>query len=109
MSTQKPLLFLRHTNDIFIIWTTSKELLEKLHQDFNNFHPFIKLSLDQSTQHVHFLDTMQHPKGHISNILHWKPTDHYKCLHASSFHPEHMPKSVVCGQALQYKQICLEP
>ncbi|CAM4610015.1 unnamed protein product, partial [Caretta caretta] len=40
-----PLLCLRYTDDIFIIWTHGKEALEEFHHDFNNFHPTINLSL----------------------------------------------------------------
>ncbi|XP_065272107.1 zinc finger protein 34-like [Emys orbicularis] len=50
-----PILYLRYIEDIFIIWTHGKEALEEFHQDFNNFHPTIDLSLDQSTQEI--LDT----------------------------------------------------
>lgn len=32
-----PLVYLRYVDDI-IIWTHAKELLEKFHQNFNNFH-----------------------------------------------------------------------
>ncbi|CAM5115567.1 unnamed protein product [Eretmochelys imbricata] len=53
----KPLLYLRYIDDIFIIWTHGKEALEEFHHDFNNFHPTINLSLVQSTQEIHFLDT----------------------------------------------------
>ncbi|CAM2113023.1 unnamed protein product [Caretta caretta] len=62
-----PLLYLRSIDDIFIIWTHGKEALEEFHHDFNNFHPTINLSLDQSTQEIHFLDTtVLISNGHIA-------------------------------------------
>uniref|UniRef100_A0A8C3T6V0 Reverse transcriptase domain-containing protein n=1 Tax=Chelydra serpentina TaxID=8475 RepID=A0A8C3T6V0_CHESE len=105
-----PLLCLRYIDDIFIIWTHGKETLEEFHHDFNNFHPTINLSLDQSTQVVHFLDTtVLISDGHINTTLYRKPTDRYTYLHTSSFHPEHTTRSIVYSQALRYNRICSNP
>ncbi|XP_050792228.1 uncharacterized protein LOC127042831 [Gopherus flavomarginatus] len=105
-----PLLYLRYIDDIFIIWTHGKETLEKFHHDFNSFHPTINLSLDQSTREVHFLDTtVQISDGHINTTLYRKPTDRYAYLHASSFHPGHITRSIVYSQALRYNRICSNP
>ncbi|XP_077674347.1 uncharacterized protein LOC144265548 [Eretmochelys imbricata] len=68
-----PLLYLRYIDDIFIIWTHGKEALEEFHHDFNNFHPTINLSLDQSTEEIHFLDiTVLISNGHINTTLYRK-------------------------------------
>ncbi|CAM4539466.1 unnamed protein product [Lepidochelys kempii] len=106
----KPLLYLRYIDDIFIIWTHGKEALEEFHHDFNNFHPTINLSLVQSTQEIHFLDTtVLINNGHINTTLYRKPTDRYSYLHASSFHPDHTTRSIVYSQALRYNRICSNP
>ncbi|XP_074809868.1 uncharacterized protein LOC141987932 [Natator depressus] len=105
-----PLLYLRYIDDIFIIWTHGKEALEEFHHDFNNFHPTINLSLVQSTQEIHFLDTtVLINDGHINTTLYRKPTDRYSYLHASSFHPDHTTRSIVYSQALRYNRICSNP
>ncbi|XP_074828142.1 uncharacterized protein LOC141998984 [Natator depressus] len=105
-----PLLYLSYIDDIFIIWTHGKEALEEFHHDFNNFHPTINLSLVQSTQEIHFLDTtMLINDGHINTTLYQKPTDRYSYLHASSFHPDHTTRSIVYSQALRYNRICSNP
>ncbi|CAM5099519.1 unnamed protein product [Eretmochelys imbricata] len=105
-----PLLYLRYIDDIFIIWTHGKEALEECHHDFNNFHPTINLSLDQSTQEIHFLDTtVLISDDHINITLYRKPTDHYSYLHASSFHQDHTTRSIVYSQALRYNRICSNP
>ncbi|CAM5123687.1 unnamed protein product [Eretmochelys imbricata] len=86
-----PLLYLRYIDDIFIIWTHGTEALEEFHHDFNNFHPTINLSLDQSTQEIHFLDTtVLISDGHINTTLYRKPTDRctFTCLQLSS-RPHH--------------------
>ncbi|XP_073212655.1 uncharacterized protein [Lepidochelys kempii] len=103
-------LYLLYTDDIFIIWTHGKEALEEFHHDFNNFHPTINLSLDQSTQEIHFLDTtVLRNHGHINTTLFRKPTDRYSYLHASSFHSDHTTQSIVYSQALRYNRICSNP
>ncbi|CAM5112749.1 unnamed protein product [Eretmochelys imbricata] len=105
-----PLLYLRYIDDIFIIWTHGKEALEEFHHDFNNFHPTTNLSLVQSTQEIHFLDTtVLINNGHINTTLYRKPTDRYSYLHASSFHPDHTTQSIVYSQALRYNRICSNP
>ncbi|KAJ7316990.1 hypothetical protein JRQ81_003152 [Phrynocephalus forsythii] len=96
--TQKPLLYLRYIDDIFLIWTHGEESLKKIHQNFNGFHPNINLTLEQSTQH-----------GHLSTSLYQKTTDWYTYLHSSSFHPEVTTKSIVYSQALRYDFICSDP
>ncbi|CAM2118475.1 unnamed protein product [Caretta caretta] len=64
-----PLLYLYYIDDI-IIWTHGKEALEEFHLDFNNFHPTINLSPDQSTQEIHFLDiTVQISDGHKHHLI----------------------------------------
>lgn len=72
-----------------------------------NFHLTIHLSLDPSRWQPHFLImTVQwHKNGYISSTLYQNPTkDMY--LHASSSHPEHATKSIVCNKALKYNCIC---
>ncbi|CAM5179343.1 unnamed protein product [Eretmochelys imbricata] len=102
-----PLFYLHYIDDIFIIWTHGKEALEEFHHDFNNFHPTINLSLVQSTQEIHFLDTtVLISNGHINTTLCRKPIDHYSYLHASSFHPDHTTRSIVYSQAPRYNRIC---
>ncbi|KAJ7341595.1 hypothetical protein JRQ81_005891 [Phrynocephalus forsythii] len=48
--TQKPLLYLRYIDDIFLIWTHGEQSLKKFHQDFNSFHPNINLTLEKFIQ-----------------------------------------------------------
>ncbi|CAI7935254.1 Hypothetical predicted protein [Podarcis lilfordi] len=50
----KPLLYLRYIDDIFIIWTHGQQTLDTFHQKFNDFHPTINLTMNQSMQEIHF-------------------------------------------------------
>lgn len=52
---QIPLVYLRYISDIFIIWRHGKTSLEKFCQDFNNFHPPTKLTLEYSVQKIPYV------------------------------------------------------
>ncbi|XP_073193192.1 uncharacterized protein [Lepidochelys kempii] len=105
-----PLLYLRYIDDLFIIWTHGKEALEEFHHDFNNFHSTINFSLDQSTQEIHFVDTtVLISDVHINTTVYRKPPDRYSYLHASSFHRDHITRSIVYSQTLRYNCICSNP
>lgn len=100
------LLYLRYTDDIFTLWINGKEPLKKFHQDFNNFHSPSKLTLEYSTQ-INFLNpTAKLCNGHITTMLHQKPTIYYSYLHATIFQPKHITKSITYSQALCYSCIC---
>lgn len=103
----KPLLYLRYIDDIFIIWTHGQQTLDTFHQKFNDFHPTINLTMNQSMQEIHFLDTtIKIQDGRIDTTLYRKPTDRQTYLHASSYHPKHTKQSIVYSQALRYSRIC---
>ena len=68
-------------DDIFLIWTESKEEQKFLH-DINEVHNSIKFESTYSKKSVHFLDTTVFSnKDHVlSTTLHTKPTDCHNCL-----------------------------
>ena len=86
---------------------TGEKAREQFHQDFNVFHPSIKLTLEHSEHQVNFLDTtIKIINGCLVTSVYKKPTDRNSYLHASSFHPPHTTKSIVYSQALRYNRIC---
>ena len=54
----KPLVWLRYIDDIFLIWTHGRAKLEAFIQHANTFHPTIKFTSNISPIHVPFLDVM---------------------------------------------------
>ena len=103
----KPHMYIRFIDDIFLILTHGKELLEKFHQDFNAFHPTIEFTMDYSETEVNFLDTtVKIHDGHLHTTLYKKSTGRRTYWHASSFHPDHTLRSIVYSQALRCNRIC---
>ena len=53
----KPLIYLRYIDDIFLLWTHGEEKLLQFHKNFNSEDPDIHLTINHSTKEVNFLDT----------------------------------------------------
>ena len=106
----KPIIYLRYIDDIFLIWTHGEESLKQVYSAFNSENPSIKLTMDYSMEHIHFLDsTVIIQNGHINTSIYKKPTDTYTYLHPTSSHSPHITKSIVFSQALRYCRLCSEP
>ncbi|CAJ0967446.1 unnamed protein product [Ranitomeya imitator] len=54
----RPLAYYRYIDDILIIWTESEQQLKMFHEQFNQFHPTINLTLNYSCTEINFLDTI---------------------------------------------------
>ncbi|CAJ0940196.1 unnamed protein product [Ranitomeya imitator] len=103
----KPLAFFRYIDDLLIIWAGSKDDLLTFHNNFNKFHPTIKLSLNVSKTQIHFLDMTIYIKDNaIQTSIYHKPTGRPAYLRWNSFHPRHTKKSIIYSQALRYIRIC---
>ena len=53
----KLIFYLRYIDDIFLIWTHGEESLKQFYSTFNSENPSIKLTMDYSVEHIHFLDS----------------------------------------------------
>ena len=72
----KPIIYLRYIDDIFLIWTHGEESLKQFYSAFNSENPSIKLTMDYSMDHIHFLNsTVIIQNGHINTSIYKKPTD----------------------------------
>ena len=60
---KKSLLYLRYIVDIFLIWTGTKEELDKLMNHLNKIHPSIKFDYENSNKEINFLDTFVYKRG----------------------------------------------
>ena len=103
----KPLIYLRYIDDIFLLWTHGEEKLLQFYKDFNSEDPDIHVTMNHSTKEVNFLDTTIRLKNNtLQTSLYKKPTHSQTYLHPTSSHPPHIFASIIFSQALRYKRIC---
>ncbi|CAJ0952396.1 unnamed protein product [Ranitomeya imitator] len=87
----RPLAYYHYIDDILIIWTESEPHLKTFHEQFNQFHPTINLTLNYSGTEIIFLDTIiKLQKNKIETSLYQKPIDRPTYLKWDSFHPKHI-------------------
>ena len=95
----KPFLWFRYIDDIFMVWTHGNEKLDSFITYLNSIHPTIKFTSERST-------TIQLENGKIKTDLYCKPTDKHQYLLHSSSHPYHTKKSIPYSLALRLRRIC---
>ena len=104
------LVWLRHIDYIFFIWThAEKELKKILSQILIISRPILssRMSLVKKKKDISFLDLkVLLSKDKLSIELHIKPTDCHQSLHYSSNPPEHTKRSIVYSQLLSVSRIC---
>uniref|UniRef100_A0A1A8LK21 GIY-YIG domain-containing protein n=1 Tax=Nothobranchius pienaari TaxID=704102 RepID=A0A1A8LK21_9TELE len=113
--TNKPLSYLRFLDDIWGIWTYSKQEFSDFVNTLNNHHPSIKVKATLHDTEVNFLDTVTF-KGQsfastnkLDTKVYFKPTDSHALLHKDSFHPPHTFKGIVRSQLIRFQRICSRP
>ena len=103
------LKYLRFLDDIFLIWTGSKDELDQFVSFINNVHNSIKFTVESSNTKVNFLDTTVYKKNSkLYTKTFKKPTDKPSYLHNTSYHPNTLKHNIAYGQALRLKKICTE-
>ncbi|XP_072050367.1 uncharacterized protein [Amphiura filiformis] len=106
-SALKPLVWYRYIDDIFMIWTHSKDELEQFINHANQIHPSIKFTSDYSPSQVNFLDVaVKLSEGQIHTDLYSKPTDKHTYLLPTSCHPRHCTRNIPYSLALRLRRIC---
>ena len=106
---EKPLLWWRYIDDIFLIWTHGEEKLLEFINFLNSAHHSIKFAAEYSKESVNFLDVkVIRKEDSIITDLYTKPTDTHQLLHHSSRHPNHTKRGIPYGQALRLRRICSE-
>jgi hypothetical protein len=106
----KPLLFYRYLDDIFLVFTGSREQLKEYERFLNTLIDGITITLCCSDVSVDFLDTTvyKHQENDV-DVLHtkvyFKSTDTHQLLEKSSFHPRHVARGVLKSQVLRFKRI----
>ena len=105
----KSLLYYRFIDDIFLIWTSSKNELQTFLQEINQVHHSIKFTAETSETELNFLDTTVYIKNNrLYTKTYKKPSDRASYLHHTSYHPFALKKNIPYGQALRMKRINTE-
>ena len=92
----KSILFLRYIDDIFMIWTGTKQELLIFLENLNSKHKTIKFEHNISHSKISFLDTLIHKDKNntLQTTLYQKPTDQQSYLHAHSDYPKSLKRSI---------------
>ena len=104
----KPLTLARYIDDIFIIWTDTKDNLTVFLQNLNKFHPNLQFTHEYSETTINFLDLtiFKGPHFQYTNILDFrtfqKPLNLYQYLHYTSSHQNKVFKSIIRGECVRY-------
>ena len=115
LASKRPLLYLRYLDDIFIIWTHTKEDFQEYLNLTNSHLASIKMKAEIQYHSVDFLDVTVYkgPRfqstGLLDTKVFFKPTDTHQLLHTNSFHPKHTFPGIVKSQVLRYHRNCTDP
>ena len=101
-------LYLRYIDDIFILWTSTRQQFENFISELNQKHSSIKFDYEMSSIEIPFLDTIVYidNKNHLQTRLYRKTTDRQNYLLRASEHPPSLKDSLAHSQALRIKRVC---
>ena len=103
--------WVRYLDDVFMIWTHSKQDLENFLNVANNWHDNITLEATWNDTQIDFLDvTIYKGENHSTSGLldtksYRKPTDKMQYLHPLSCHPEHTFRGLIHGLLLRLQRL----
>ena len=106
-SSTKPLEWKRYIDDVFSLWDTNREEIDKFIEHANRHHATIKFTAEISDKETTFLDTCVYKGERFKkeNILdvrsHFKPTETFLYTHYSSCNPPGVSKGFNKGEALR--------
>ena len=102
-------LYLRHIDDIFLIWTGTLDESNKVIVNINKVYPSTKFAFSYSKDSVNFLDTIvKKLPGANFPSRYLKRKDCQAFLHRKSKQPESLKRSISYAQAGRPKQKCTE-
>ena len=85
----KSIIFLRYTDDIFMVWNKSGKHLQGFMNKLNQKHPSVKLDYKSDCKQIEFLDTLiyEDQQNKLQTTLFRKSSDRQNFLDAKSKHP----------------------
>ena len=102
-------LWKRFIDDVFLLWTSTEEDLNKFVAHINGFHKTIKFTVSSSTTSMPFLDMeISLSQGYLKTDLYCKPTDTHGYLHPRSCHPRHVCRNIPYSQFIRLRRLCSE-
>ena len=104
----KSILFLRYTDDIFMVWTKSEKQLKDFMSEPNQKHPSINFDYKFDCKQIEFLDTLVYidQQNKLNTTLFRKLSDRENFLNAKSEHLYLLKKSISYSQTLRIRRIC---
>ena len=104
---EKPPIWWRYIDDIFMIWQHWEEKLKESLKILNSCHPRIKFTVEYSLDKVNFLDVEVIRCGNkLLKDLYIKPTDTQQYFEFLFCHVYHSKRSIPNSQALRFNRIC---
>lgn len=109
---KQPLYYFRYLDDIFGIWTHSKEDFIQFVDTLNSYDPSIQLKFTFNDSSINFLDVTVYKSStfqvdqKLETKVFFKKTDTHALLYKTSFHPIHTYKGLVKSQLLRFYRIC---
>ena len=101
-------LYLRYIDDIFIVWTGTRQQFIDFIGKVNEKYPSIKFKYQISNKAVDFPDTAVYidENNKLETKLYRRPTDRQNYLHRKSEHPTNLKINIPYSQAHRIKRIC---
>ena len=111
---ERPAVWIRFIDDIFIIWEGNMDGLNKFIKfancfaKENGYKSSITFKHATSITNVNFLDTTisLQPDGTLASTLYNKPTASHQYLHQKSYHASHAKNSLPKSQFIRIRRIC---
>lgn len=111
---KSPFLYVRYLDDIFGIWTHSKEEFGEFVDTLDTHDSSIRLKYVINDLAIDYLDTTVY-KGTtfkedqaLDIKVFFKETDTHALLFKTSFHPRHTFKGLIKSQLIRFKRICTQ-
>ena len=105
-----PRVWLRFTDDIFMIWKYGEQQLRRFLEALNHHHPTIKFTYTMNKNEIAFLNTIVYrsPNHWLYTRMYHRPMDQKQYLHYRSAHPINQKESVPYGIFIKCRRICTE-
>ena len=100
-------LWTRFRDDIFGVWTGSKEQLMEFHDWLNSLNPKLRFTINMSEESIEYLDVVVSVTGQkITTAMYSKPSDTHAYLLPTSNHPTHICKNIPNGVMKRVTRNC---